>query len=176
MFVNEVDKLKLEKNIEAIAEHGSIELLTRYEQQFNKKHDSLMFQKLVNIYLSIEKNILHEDLMNVSSCSWGGWLEACVSKTTDTTRVGELYELAVIPQFFDHRFTFVHDDCKIIICKNDEPVEVKYTILKKGSVFLISLSPTQPGNYVIRGSFTQSARLHPYGVQLKFVDSFVVNQ
>ena len=176
MFLPLVDKLKEEKNIDAIADNGSIKLLNYYQQIFNETHDSLIFQKLINIYLSIEKTRLNEDLMNVTSCNWGRWLDTHVSKTTDTARNGEVYELAVIPETFDHTIYFVNDDCKLTVYKNGEPVEIKYSILKKGSVYLISLTPNKTGNYEVRGSFSQSARLHKYVMNLRFSDKFVVKE
>lgn len=176
-FVSLVDKILKSKNLEIISENGPIELLTYYQEKFNETHDSLIFQKLINMYLTFEKRMLNDDLTQVSgSCHWGRFLDTHISKTTDTVRVGDVYELAVIPETFDHNYSFVDDDCKIAVYKSGELVEMKYSVLKKGSVYLISLTPTQAGNYEIRGAFTQSTRLHAYVMQLKFTDGFVVNK
>lgn len=177
MFVAWIDTMGQFKNMAAISGNSSVAFLNYYQKEFNKSQDSLVFQKLINAYLFVEKNILNEDLMNVAgSCNWGRWFDAHVSKTTDTVRTGMTYELAVIPETFDHKFSFVNDDCKLTVYKNGKPVEMKYFILKKGSVYLISLTPSLVGNYEVRGSFSQSARLHKYVMNLKFTDKFVVKE
>jgi len=148
-----------------------------YQKELTNTNDSLIFQKMINVYLAIEKNILNENLIKVSgSCNWGMGYIAHVSKTADTITKNDTYELAVIPDTYNHHFSYVNDDCKITIYRNGKSAEVKHSILKKGSVYLISLNPTQSGNYELKGSFTQSARIGTYVMNLKFGDTFFVKE
>ncbi len=132
LFVVLVDSITQLTNLGDISKNNSFELLNYYHKKYKETRDSMVFQKLINVYLTIEEIMLNDDLMKVAnSCNFGHWFNVHVSKDTDTARVGEIYELALIPDTFDHKTSFVNDDCKLTVYKNGKPEEMKYTILKK---------------------------------------------
>ena len=155
--------------------NSSLALLNYYQKQLTEKTDSLILQKFINTYLTFEEKMLNEDLNKISSsCSWGHNLKPHVTKTKDTLVVGQLYELAVIPETFNYKASYVSDSCDITVYRNDVLVEMKSTIVRKGFVYLITLIPTQSGNYKIHGTFAQKAYTHSYVLMNVFEDYFVV--
>lgn len=154
---------------------NAVILLNYYRNEVHQKNDSLLFQKFITVYLTFEQKMLDENLTSVSgSCNWGSDLRPHVTKTTDTVAVGKLYELAVIPATFNYKASYITDSCKITVYRNGVPFEMKNTVARKGFVYLIALTPTQSGDYKIRGSFTQGAYGHSYVMENVFTDTFVV--
>jgi hypothetical protein len=156
--------------------NNSLVLLKYFQKKLTEKSDSLVLQKFLNTYLTFERKVLNEDLAKVSGirCSWGSDLAAHVVKTIDTVSVGQLYELAVIPETFNYKMTYVTDSCDITVYCNDVAVEMKPIVVRKGFVYLISLTPNQPGDYKIRGTFNQRSYIHSYVLKNVFGDRFVV--
>lgn len=134
-------------------DRAAVSLLNYYRKEMHENNDSLVFQKFINVYLTLEQKILDDDLSSVSgSCNWGSDLSPHVTKTTDTVSVGQLYELVVIPATYNYNVSYITDTCKMTVYRNDVPVDTKASVMRKGFVYLIALVPTQSGNYSIRGT------------------------
>ncbi|WP_018344369.1 hypothetical protein [Cytophaga aurantiaca] len=169
-----MENIKPIVQLAANEDKNTLALLNFYQKALEEKNDSLIFQKLINVYLILEKKALNDELIKVSgSCHWG-FPAPHVIKTTDTVSAGQSYEFTVVPDRYDHNETYTNDDCQITVFRNDVPVEIKPVINKKGFLYTIAFTPAETGTYKVKGLFTQRSYHHSYVFMNVFTDSFVV--
>ena len=145
-----------------------------YASTLSQDPDSLTYYKLLNACLNLEQDLLNESLMQLgSSCGWIKMI-AHVVKESDTIKLNDSYEFAVVPYYYDYRNAFMDDTCKLLIYKDLTIAPMKTKIIKNGNIFLVTLTPTKKGRYQVKGNFNIMHKQKDFEVGMVFRDSFIV--
>ena len=110
-------------------------------------------QKITWAYHCVE---LEERILNLYSiqCSGAGcgWTSCDYFSKKDSIKLGEKYELVILPMIARKKVEYLHNDFTFLL--NGEDIKIDYEFEEIEKIGLLYFTPPQKGSYTIKGTYT----------------------